>query len=317
MTESSMLAIVQHRAGDAETLEQQRVPRPTPAGGEILVRVRATALNPVDWKSRERGFLPDGSTPPFTLGWDVSGVVEEVADGVTLFAPGDEVFGMPNFPHAGSTHAEYLVAPARHFATKPTALSHQEAAALPLAALTAWQALVETAGIRAGQRVLIPAAAGGVGHLAVQIAKAHGAHVIGTASAVKQSLLRKIGVDEAIDYQQVDATQTVREVDIVLDTLGGNNGRASLETLKPGGILVSLLAVEPETQQVAAQRGIRAIRLIVTPDREGLLEIAALVEAGKLKPVIDSVFPLSEIRQAYQRGETNRTSGKIVVVPGG
>ncbi|AJT40556.1 NADP-dependent oxidoreductase [Psychromicrobium lacuslunae] len=316
MTESSMLAIVQHRAGDAETLEQQRVPRPKPSGGEILVRVCATALNPVDWKSRERGFLPDGSAPPFTLGWDVSGVVEEVADGVTLFAPGDEVFGMPSFPHAGSAHAEYLVAPARHFASKPTALSHQQAAALPLAVLTAWQALVETAGIQTGQRVLIPAAAGGVGHLAVQIAKAHGAYVIGTASTAKHPLLRELGVDEAIDYRQVDATQTVREVDIVLDTLGGNNGLASLDTLKPGGILVSLLPLEPETQELAAQRGIRAIRLMVTPDRDGLREVAALVEAEKLKPVIDSVFPLSEIKRAYQRGETNRASGKIVVVPG-
>ncbi len=202
-----MRSVRQSTVGGPEVLELVEVPRPAPGPTEVLVRVAAAGVNPVDWKVRARGgFLGE---PPFTVGWDVAGEVEEVGFGVTRFAPGDRVFGMPRFPREAAAYSEYVTSPSRQLARIPENVSDIEAAALPLAGLTAWQALVETADVQPGQRVLILAAAGGVGHLAVQIAKARGAYVLGTARAAKHAFLRELGVDEAIDYTQVDVAERV------------------------------------------------------------------------------------------------------------
>ncbi|MFF2079054.1 NADP-dependent oxidoreductase [Kitasatospora sp. NPDC058162] len=313
-TTPTMRAVSQETAGSPDVLEVIRTRRPEPGRGEILVRVHAAGVNPADWKIRQRGVFADGTRLPFPLGFDVSGVVEETGDGVTVFRPGDEVFGMPCFPHPAGAYAEYVAAPARHFAPRPRNLTHLESGALPLAALTAWQALVDTTDVRPGQRVLVHAAAGGVGHLAVQIAKARGATVIGTASAAKHDLLRSLGADELVDYRTQDFAETVRDVDVVLDAVGGAHWARSLRTLRPGGTLVSLLPLDdafPHEQAEAA--GVRAVFMLVEPDRQGLREIAALVEDGRLRVIADAVFPLEEVAAAHALGEGGRTTGKIVL----
>ncbi|MEU1019785.1 NADP-dependent oxidoreductase [Streptomyces sp. NPDC005900] len=308
-----MRAVSPRSWGAPENLVPVEVDRPEPGLTEILVRVHAAGVNPVDWKTRAEGaFGTWGDTP--ILGYDVSGVVEEVGPGVTLYSPGDEVFGMPRFPEQAGGYAEYVVAPARRFAPKPVGLSHVEAAALPLAALTAWQGLVETAGLRAGQRVLIHAAAGGVGHLAVQIAKARGAYVIGTAREDKHAFLRGLGADEVVDYARVDFTEAVSDVDVVLDGVGGEYGTRSLRVLRPGGHLVTL--PDPgglPDAGLAREHGVHAGWTIVEPDRLGLLEIARLVDEGKLRVEIDTVLPLEEAAKAHAHGEQGRTRGKIVL----
>ncbi|MDX3226507.1 NADP-dependent oxidoreductase [Streptomyces sp. ME19-01-6] len=314
---ATMRAVSQDAPGAPDVLKAVEMPRPRPGRGEILVRVHAAGVNPADWKTRERGVFADGAKPPFTLGWDVSGVVAEIGDGVTLFQVGDEVFGMPRFPHPAGAYAEYVTAPTRHFAPRPKGLDHIRAGALPLASLTAWQALVDTAHIRPGQRVLIHAAAGGVGHLAVQIAKARGAHVIGTASAAKHDLLRSLGADELVDYRTQDFAETVRDVDVVLDSLGGPDWARSLRTLRPGGTLVSILPLDDTFPRAEAEAaGVRAVFMLVEPDQTGLREISDLVESGRLRVIADAVFPLEEAAAAHTLGETGRTTGKIVLSAG-
>ncbi|MFI6002063.1 NADP-dependent oxidoreductase [Streptomyces sp. NPDC051366] len=309
-----MRAVSQDGPGAPDVLKVVETARPQPGRGEILVRVHAAGVNPADWKTRERGVFASGAKPPFTLGFDVSGVVEETGDGVTIFHPGDEVFGMPRFPHPAGAYAEYVTAPARHFAPRPKGLDHIRAGALPLASLTAWQALVDTANVRPGQRVLIHAAAGGVGHLAVQIAKARGAHVIGTASVAKHELLRTLGADELIDYRTQDCAETVRDVDVVLDALGGPNWERSLRSLRRGGVLISLLPLDDSfPHEEAEAAGVQAVFMLVEPDQTGLREISALVEDGGLHVITDEVFPLAEAAAAHTLGETGRTTGKIVL----
>ncbi|MFG2867161.1 NADP-dependent oxidoreductase [Streptomyces sp. NPDC048338] len=313
-TAPTMRAVTQDVAGPPEVLRLVETPRPVPGRGEILVRVRAAGVNPADWKTRQRGVFPDGTPAPFTLGFDVAGVVAEVGDGVTLFQVGDAVFGMPRFPHVAGAYAEYVAAPARHFAPSPRGLTPVEAGALPLAALTAWQALVDTADVRPGTRVLIHAAAGGVGHLAVQIAKARGAYVIGTAGAMKHDLLRDLGVDEPIDHRTQDFAATVRDVDVVLDSLGGAHWSRSLRTIRPGGTLVTIIPPDATFPTAEAEaRGVRAVFMLVEPDQAGLREIASLVESGRLRVLVDEVFPLAEAGRAHARGETGRTTGKLVL----
>ncbi|MEV6218889.1 NADP-dependent oxidoreductase [Nocardia sp. NPDC051833] len=309
----TMRAISQDTLGGPEVLREIELPRPTPGPSQLLVRVHAAGLNPTDWKHRAIPglFLP---APPFVLGWDVSGVVEAVGFGVTLFAPGDEVFGMLPYPHGHGSLAEYVTGPARAFARKPTNVDHIVAGATPLAALTAYQALVDTANIQAGQRVLIHAAAGGVGHLAVQIAKSRGAYVIGTASTAKHEHLRALGADELIDYREVDVAAAVREVDVVLDTLGEENSRRSLPTLRPGGLLVTIRAgAQDDLRAAAAERGVRFAALLVEADHAGMNAVAELLAAGTLRPTIAGVFPLAEAAKAHALGETDRTLGKLVV----
>ncbi|MYX27645.1 zinc-binding dehydrogenase [Streptomyces sp. SID8381] len=312
-TANTMRAVGQDVLGGPEVLKEIELERPVPRPNEVLVRVRAAGLNPTDWKHRaQRVFLGE---PPYVLGWDVSGVVEATGVGVALFRPGDEVFGMLPYPFGHGSHAEYVTAPARAFAAKPAGIDHVQAAALPLVSLTAWQALVERAELRAGQRVLIHAAAGGVGHVAVQIAKAHGAYVIGTASAGKHDFLREIGVDEPVDYRTTDVTEAVRDVDVVLDTLGGETSVRSLRTLRPGGVVVSILPVGSDDFPTEAERlGVRAVRMLVDADHHGMRAIADLVETGRLRPTVAGTFPLAEAAKAHELGETGRTTGKLVLV---
>ncbi|MFI5502432.1 NADP-dependent oxidoreductase [Nocardia asteroides] len=309
----TMRAISQDTLGGPEVLREIELPRPTPGPSQLLVRVHAAGLNPTDWKHRALPglFLP---APPFVLGWDVSGVVEAVGFGVTLFAPGDEVFGMLPYPHGHGSLAEYVTGPARAFARKPAGVDHVVAGATPLAALTAYQALVDTANLRPGQRVLIHAAGGGVGHLAVQIAKARGAYVIGTARADKHDHLRELGADELIDYRTVDFAAAVSGVDVVLDTLGAANARRSLPTLRPGGVLVSILPTgDPELRADAERRTVRYVEMLVEADHAGMNAIADLLAAGTVRPTVAGVFPLAEAAQAHALGETDRTLGKLVV----
>ncbi|MGW4460011.1 NADP-dependent oxidoreductase [Streptomyces albidoflavus] len=307
-----MRAIIQESYGGPEVLHETRVPRPEPGPGEILVAVRAAGVNPTDWKHRAQAGFVDRL--PLILGWDVSGVVEAVGYGVTLFAPGEEVFGMLPYPHGSGSHAEYAVGPARAFTRKPTVIDHVQAGALPLVSLTAYQALIDTAGIGPGQRVLIHAAAGGVGHVAVQIAKAHGAYVIGTASAPKHDLLRELGADEVVDYRTTDVAEAVDGVDMVLDPLGGETRARSVGLLRPGGTLVSLLSGgTAEEAARAAERGVRTATMLVEADHAGMNAVADLVAAGALRPRVEATFPLAEAAAAHRLGETGRTTGKIVL----
>ncbi|RKT85749.1 NADPH:quinone reductase [Saccharopolyspora antimicrobica] len=307
-----MRAISQDELGGPEVLHEVELPRPEPDTSEVLVRVRAAGLNPTDWKHRAHELFL--GKPPYVLGWDVSGVVEAVSAGVTLHKPGDEVFGMLPYPHGVGSHAEYVTGPARAFVPKPSEVDHVQAGAIPLAALTAWQALVDTAQVRAGQRVLIHAAAGGVGHLAVQIAKARGAHVIGTASAGKHEFLRGLGADELIDYREVDFVEAVSDVDVVLDTIAGDYRSRSLRTLRPGGLLVSILPYAgDELAAEAEELGVRAEILLVEADQAGMRAIADLVAKGQLRAEIAGTFPLAEAAKAHALGETNRTAGKLVL----
>ncbi|MBF9135514.1 NADP-dependent oxidoreductase [Plantactinospora sp. S1510] len=310
-----MKAISQDVLGGPEVLKQVWMNRPRAGVGEILVRVHAAGVNPLDWKTRAAGLFL--GRPPFILGWDVSGVVEAVGVGVTLFRPGDEVFGMPRLPHQAGAYAEYLAAPARHFARKPAGIDHVHAAALPLASLTAWQAMTETANVQPGQRVLIHGAAGGVGHVAVQIAKALGAQVIGTASGPKHTFLRKLGADELIDYTTVAFEKVASEVDVVIDPIGEDYGPRSLQLLRPGGTLVSLPhPAEDRLVPQAAERGIRAGYLLVEPDHAGLQAISDLVQSGRLRAKVGTVLPLAEAAEAHRLGQTGHTTGKIVLAVG-
>ncbi|MFI0900983.1 NADP-dependent oxidoreductase [Streptomyces sp. NPDC020983] len=307
-----MLALHQTALGGPEVLRLTQLPRPAPGPGEILIAVHAAGLNPTDFKHRALSiFLPP---PPLTLGWDVSGTVVETGGGVTLFEPGDEVFGMLPYPHGVGSHAEYVTGPARAFAAKPTGIDHVQAAALPLAALTAWQALVDTADLRAGQRVLIHAAAGGVGHLAVQIAKERGAHVTGSASAPKHDFLREIGADACIDYRSADFTDTEEPYDVVLDPLGGETATRSVSVLRPGGVLVSLVPGAEDTLVAAEKAQVRAVVLLVEHDQAGMRAIADLVDRGRLRAHVSGTFPLTEGARAHASGETGRTTGKLVII---
>lgn len=312
-TNPTMLAISQDAHGAPEVLREVRLPRPTPGPSQILVAVRAAGVNPTDWKHRSQGLFLDRL--PLVLGWDVSGVVEAVGYGVTLFKPGDEVFGMLPYPFGVGSHAEFVTGPARAFTRKPAGIDHIQAGALPLAALTAYQALVDTAGVRPGQRVLIHAAAGGVGHLAVQIAKSLGAYVIGTASEPKHRFVRSLGADEVIDYRTTDFAQAVNDIDVVLDPLAGDTRTRSLDVLRPGGVVVSLLGGgTPGEAAKATALGVRMETLLVEADHAGMRAIADLVEAGSLRAHIEAAFPLAEAAKAHALGETGRTTGKIVLV---
>ncbi|MGW0807078.1 NADP-dependent oxidoreductase [Nonomuraea sp. NPDC002799] len=309
-----MKAISQDALGGPDVLKLVEIDKPAPGPTEVLVRVEAAGLNPTDWKSRQLGGLLR-MRPPFVLGYELSGVVEDSGVGQALYQPGDEVFGMLKYPDKNGAFAEYVTAPSRHFARKPANLNHVEAAGIPLAGLTAWQALVDVAGTKAGQRVLVHAAAGGVGHLAVQIAKARGAYVIGTASAAKHDFLRGLGADELIDYRTEDFAESVRDVDVVIETIGGDYGTRSLRTMRDGGTIISLALslLDPSLHAQAAERGIRSAAMLVEPDYAAMRALAALAEAGRLRAEIAAVLPLAEAAKAHELGETNRTTGKIVL----
>lgn len=311
-----MRAVTQQAYGDATVLRIEQVPVPEPLPTEIRVRVHAAGINPVDWKTRAgKGMAGVLGQPPFILGWDVSGVVDAVGFGVTLFEPGDEVYGMPWFPRAAGAYAEYVTAPARHFARKPTSAGHLAAAGLPLAALTARQALVDTANVQPGQRVLVHAAAGGVGHLAVQIAVALGAVVIGTASGHREAFVRSLGAHEFVDYRAHRFEGEIVDVDVVLDLVGGHDtALRSVTKVSPGGMFIGVPGgVSADVVAAADARGVRATGILVEPDRAGLQAIAGLVDNGELAVTVQDSFPLDHVAKAHAAGETGRTQGKLVL----
>ena len=306
-----MKAIVQEIVGGPEVLQVAERPVPEPGDGEILVRVRAAGINPVDVGVRS-GAIKLLGDPPFVLGWDISGTVERVGPGVSGTKAGDAVFGMPRFPGQAAAYAEYAAVPAGEMAAKPARIGHAEAAGLPLAGLTAWQGLVRIGGLKEGQRVLIHAGAGGVGHLAVQIAKALGAHVVATASAGKLDFVHSIGADEVIDYQKEDFARSVGDIDLVLEPIGEDHALRSLKTLRDGGVLVALRAIPDELKAQAELRGIRIERILVKPDRAGLIELAALVEKDRLKVHVARTFALDQAAEAHRFLGTHPI-GKVVL----
>jgi len=254
--EPRMRAISQDELGGPEVLKLVTLPVPEPGVSQILLRVRAAGVNPIDGMNRQTGAFV--GNPPFVLGWDVCGEVAGVGPGVTLYEPGDVLFGLLPFPQYHGAYAEYVVGPTRVFARKPDRLSDVEAAAMPMTGLTAWQALVDTAAVSKGDKVVVIGAAGGIGHLAVQIAKARGAHVTALASADNLEFVRRLGADEVIDYDATDFTQAVGDQDVVLDVVGGDYPARALSVLKRGGILVS---TQPPAvawlAETAAGRGVR------------------------------------------------------------
>ncbi|MDG4852784.1 MULTISPECIES: NADP-dependent oxidoreductase [unclassified Mesorhizobium] len=306
-----MRAVTQNSVGEPDVLFVAEQPAPSPKASEVLVRVKAAGINPVDGAVRA-GYFPLIGEPPFILGWDISGIVEALGTGVTAFKVGDAVFGMPRFPKQAAAYAEFVATPVDEIAAKPAAIDHAQAAALPLAGLTAWQGLVRHGGLQSGQRVLIHAGAGGVGHLAVQIAKARGAWVIATASPDKLDYVRSIGADEVVDYTKGDFTERVRDIDLVLDAMGGDHADRSLKVLREGGVLVSLLNVHDATRAKAGERNIRVERMSVVPDREGLAELARLVDARKLAVHVAKAFPLNQAGAAHAFLAT-RPIGKVVL----
>lgn len=307
-----MRAIMMRSHGGPEVLKLEEVPRPVPFLTEVLVRVRAAGTNPADAYVRAGAFRL--LTPPAIPGWDVSGVVEAVAPGVNRFRVGDEVFGMPLFPRAAGAYAEYVAAPARQLARKPARLDHVHAGGLPLAGLTAWQAMVDIADVRPGHRVLIHAAGGGVGHLAVQIAKSRGAYVIGTASRGKHELVRSLGADEVIDYRETDFTSVARDIDVAFDLLRGDTGARTLEVLRPGGVLVTV-DQSPELAARGATSRKRVAAMAVEPDHVGLEGLAKLAEDGKLRVHVSEVLPLEQAARAHDLLGRGGVAGKIVLTP--
>jgi NADPH:quinone reductase-like Zn-dependent oxidoreductase len=297
MTET-MRAIIQDELGGPEVLHEAAVDVPTPGIGQLLVQVRAAGVNPADFMNRQTGAF--SGTPPFTLGWDVAGVVAAVGPGVTLFEQGDEVFGLLPFPRGAGAYAEYVVAPPRALIRKPQELNFIEAASLPLAGLTAWQMLVETAQISEGSTVLITGATGGVGHLAVQIAKGQGAHVTAVVSARNAELARSLGADATIDYTSADFSKEIQGLDVVFDVIGADYPLRALDVLRPGGMLVSTLpqSLGP-ARAAAAERGLRVAGVFVESDRLGLMQISDLAVSGRLKPLIAQTFPLARANEAH------------------
>jgi len=309
-----MKAIVLKDFGGVDQLQETELPTPGISDGEVLVEVKAISINPVDIKTREGKGLAEmlKGSAPMILGWDISGVVTDSKS--PLFQEGDEVFGMINFPGVGRAYAQHVAAPADQLALKPQDVSHPAAAAAGLAALTAWQAFADHSRLKSGQRVLVHAASGGVGHFAVQIAKHIGAYVIGTSSAENRDFVLGLGADEHIDYRTQDVGAVVKNVDLVLDPLGGANIDLSLKTLKKGGTLVSLVA-EPadKLEEKAAAAGVTGKKMYVQSSGEDMEGIAQLLAEGDLKPVIPILFPWEKIADAHELVESGKARGKVVV----
>jgi len=310
----TMRAIRQDVLGGPEVLELRELPLPEPGPTEVLVRITAAGVNPLDWKTRASGvFL---GRPPFTIGADLAGVVAALGSGVTRFAVGDRVFGMPRFPGEAAAYAEYAAAPSRHLARTPERLTDVEAAALPMAALTAWQALVATANVQPRERVLITGAGGGIGHLAVQIAKTLGAYVIGAARAARHPLLVELGADETIDYTKQELADVVRDIDVVLDLAGGETATRALPTLRDRGLLIAITSGGDQASEAAGDR-VRVAYMLVEPDRADLEAIAGLVDGGRLHVHVAQTFPLEQAARAHQLIESRQVQGKLVLTVDG
>ncbi|GAB3933822.1 NADP-dependent oxidoreductase [Larkinella terrae] len=311
-----MKAIILDGFGGVEHLIQTELPTPTINDNEVLIQTKALSINPVDVKTRAGkgvyGLLKELN--PIILGWDVSGIVTEVGKAVTGFQVGDAVFGMINFPGHGRAYAEYVAAPASQLALKPSTISHEEAAAATLAALTAWQGLVDHANLQPGQRLLVHAAAGGVGNYVVQIAKHLGAYVIGTSSAGNKDFVLSLGADEHIDYQAQRFEEAVSAVDMVYDAIGGDTIDRSLEIIKPGGTILSIPSgLNEQVAEKAAARGVNGIRYRVQSNGEDMKTLAGLLEKGSLKSHIFRTYSFDQMAEAHLQIETGKTAGKVVV----
>jgi NADPH:quinone reductase-like Zn-dependent oxidoreductase len=309
---TTMKAVQIHAYGPPEVLTYEDVLRPEPGAGEVLIRVKAVSVNPLDWKIRA-GYLQEMMPVsfPFILGMDFAGVVETVGADVKHLSVGQEVYAATSdMTHFGG-YAEFVVRKADHVALKPKTLDYIQAASIPVVAATAWQALFDVGELETGQKVLIHSAAGGVGMFAVQFATLKGAYVIGTASARNADFVRSLGADEVIDYRATPFEQVARDVDLVLDTQGGDTQARSWGVLKPGGILVATPA--PPSQEMAAQMGVRAAMVQVNPTAEILTQIAESIDNGKVKTEVSNVLPLIEIRQAHELSQQGHARGKIVL----
>jgi NADPH:quinone reductase-like Zn-dependent oxidoreductase len=297
-----MRAVLLRETGDPDVLRLEEVERPEPGEGEVLIAVRAASINPIDWKYR-RGLAE--KQLPAVLGNDVSGTVElsRAAD----YAEGDEVFGIS--PSGG--YAEFATAPAALIAKKPAGVTHEQAAAIPVAGMTAWQALFDRGGLGRGQTALIAGAAGGVGHLAVQFAKHAGARAIGTGSARNRDFVLGLGADEYVDYTAQDVTEAVHDVDLAFDTVGGETTQTLVATVRGGGVIVTIAG--PPPQQEAAERGVRADLLIMSPDSVQLARIAELVAGGEVHVEIEQTFALAEVAKAHERSESGHVRGKLIL----
>ncbi|MNK50534.1 Quinone oxidoreductase 1 [compost metagenome] len=311
-----MKAIILKDFGRVENLELTEKQIPVPCANEVLIKLSAISINPVDVKTRSgkgiAGLIKDQL--PVILGWDISGTITEIGAEATRFKTGDEVFAMLAFPGLGNTYAEYVVAKADELAIKPENVSHNDAAAASLAALTAWQALTTHANVQAGQRVLIHAAAGGVGHYAVQMAKHLGAYVIGTASAANRDFVLELGADEHVDYQAQPFEEVIKDIDFVLDSMGGDYIDRSLKVIKKGGTIISIPSGLNETvTEKAKALGINGYTIRVKPDGKDMEEIARLLADGTIRSHVSAVFPFEEMAAAHQQIEIGRTVGKVVL----
>lgn len=305
-----MKAVQINSFGDRSVLTLNDVAIPTPADNEVLIKVKSASVNPVDWKIREGYLQPMLNHPlPLTLGWDVSGVVAAIGANVSSFKLGDAVYSRPDILKSGS-YAEYQTVAADEAALKPNSLTWQEAAGVPLAALTAWQSLYDHAKLAEGERVLIHAGSGAVGQFAIQLAKLRGATVYTTTSSRNTDLVLGLGADHAIDYQKEDFSE-LSDIDVVFDTIGGETQANSWKTLKRGGRLVAITDNPDET--VAAEHGVSAFFCFVQPNGEQLTKLAEIADAGQLKVNIDSEFGLDQVAQAHERSETGRAQGKIII----
>lgn len=313
-----MWVVTQSEFGSPDVLALAQQERPTPLPTEVLVRVQAAGINPVDWKTRTgEGVAGVLGQPPFVLGWDVAGIVEEVASGVTTLAVGDRVFGMPWFPRPAGAYGQFVTAPARQFVKVPDNLSIEEAGAVPLAALTAWQALVDTAKVGPGQTVVITAAAGGVGHFAVQFANYLGANVVAVASERHHEWLIALGAATVVDYTRVRFEDHIRDADVVIELVGDASDATTtraVHVLRPGGLLVAVPSGVPAAALDAAEKaGVRVSPFLVEPDGQGLRSIAGLLETGAVEVVVAEVFSFEDVADAHRRGQAGRTRGKLVL----
>jgi NADPH:quinone reductase-like Zn-dependent oxidoreductase len=311
-----MKAIVLRGFGGVENLVSEEVPIPDVSDNEVLVKVKSFSINPVDIKTRlGRGHASRlKEYNPMILGWDISGIITRAGKSVASFKEGNEVFGMVNFPGHGRAYAEYVAAPESHIALKPFNISHEEAAAASLAALTAWQLLKEKSGIKPGYKVLIHSAAGGVGHYAVQMAKYLGAYVIGTSSARNRDFVLSLGASEHIDYEKQSFEDVVKDLDFVLDTMGGNNIDRSLLVMRCGGTIISIPSGASESvKEKAKALGMNGDTFRVQSNGRDMKEIADLLQMGTIKSHVSKIFGFDEIQAAHQQIETGKTRGKIVV----
>jgi NADPH:quinone reductase-like Zn-dependent oxidoreductase len=312
----TMKAIILEQPGGVEVLKYTTIQEPIPSASEVLIKVEAISINPIDVKTRvgKGAYWRIKEDNPLILGWDVAGVITAVGNEVTNIKLGDAVFGMVKFPGHGKAYAAYVTAPADQLALKPTNISFEEAAASSLAALTAWQAIVKKADVKAGQHVLIHAAAGGVGHFAVQIAKHLGAIVTGTSSAKNKDFILGLGADSHIDYHHYDWENKPKIFDFVLDTIGGDNIDKSLAVTKAGGAIISIPSgLNEAVTEKAKAKDVKGDTMLAQSSGADMRQIASLLADGLLKPFISQTFPFTEMPQAHLALETNRTIGKIVI----